>query len=73
MTQMQRELLELFSPPSLSFESVTVMLAGEKKTDKQTNKLTQRVYLSSKCDRNKTKLIPFLISTKYLLMAMFIH
>lgn len=38
MTQMQRELLELFSPPSLSFESVTVMLAGEKKTDKQTNK-----------------------------------
>ena len=73
MTQMQRELLELFSPPSLSFESVTVMLAGEKKTDKQTNKLTQRVYLSSKCDRNKTKLIPFLISTKYLLMAVFIH
>ena len=38
MTQMQRELLELFSAPSLSFESVTVMLAGEKKTDKQTNK-----------------------------------
>lgn len=72
---MQRELLELFSPPSLSFESVTVMLAGEKKTqiNKQTNKLTQRVYLSSKCDRNKTKLIPFLISTKYLLMAVFIH
>lgn len=67
---MQRE---LFSPRSLSFESVTVMLAGEKKTDKQTNKLTQRVYLSSKCDRNKTKLIPFLISTKYLLMAVFIH
>lgn len=28
---MQQELLELFSPPSLSFESVTVMLAGEKK------------------------------------------
>ena len=70
---MQQELLELFSPLSLSFESVTVMLAGEKKTDKQTNKLTQRVYLSSKCDRNKTKLIPFLISTKYLLMAVFIH
>ena len=70
---MQRELLELFSPPSLSFQSVNVMLAGKKKTDKQTNKLTQRVYLSSKCDRNKTKLIPFLISTKYLLMAVFIH
>ena len=72
---MQRELLELVSLPSLSFESVTVMLAGEKKTqiNKQTNKLTQRVYLSSKCDRNKTKLIPLLISTKYLLMAVFIH
>ena len=38
MTQMQRELLELFSPPSLSFESVTVMLAGGKKQiNKQTN------------------------------------
>lgn len=35
---MQQELLELFSPLSLSFESVTVMLAGENKTDKQTNK-----------------------------------
>ena len=71
---MQRELLELFSPPSLSFQSVNVMLAGKKKQiNKQTNKLTQRVYLGSKCDRNKTKLIPFLISTKYLLMAVFIH
>ena len=39
---MQQELLELFSPLSLSFESVTVMLAGEKKQiNKQTNKLTQ--------------------------------
>ena len=34
---MQQELLELFSPPSLSFQSVTVMIV-EKKTDKQTNK-----------------------------------
>ena len=70
---MQQELLELFSPPSLSFESVTVMIVEKKQINKQTNKLTQRVYLSSKCDRNKTKLIPFLISTKYLLMAVFIH
>ena len=70
---MQRELLELFSPPSLSFESVTVMIVEKKQINKQTNKLTQRVYLSSKCDRNKTNVIPFLISTKCLLMAVFIH
>ena len=35
---MQQELLELFSSPSLSFQSVTVMIVEKKKTDKQTNK-----------------------------------
>lgn len=65
---MQQELLELFSSPSLSFQSVTVTLA-EKKNRQETNKLTQRVYLSSKCDRNKTNVIPFLGNTKCLLMA----
>lgn len=70
---MQQELLELFSHPSLSFQSVTVMIVEKKQINKQTNKLTQRVYLSSKCDRNKTNVIPFLFSSKCLLMAVFIH
>ena len=55
---MQQELLELFSPLSLSFESVTVMLAGEKKTDKQTSKQINEFTLAQNATGIRRNLFP---------------